>query len=175
VLYLHNIKALWNAVRSYVPRNVVRLRSSATPVFPQYGHTSFSVHWSRIISEVCAHHAAVKAASVPGPGYPSLAAAILALDWIDFATGPHRLRYLRKSGAIACRTFVLDRLHRWLSHLNLSEMTGTCILLKLTFWRKHNEMDCSRLRGGGLSYSQLVDPSTSFHDRSFSKSNGRQR
>jgi membrane-associated phospholipid phosphatase len=58
--------------------------------------------------------------SVGGPDYPSLTAAILALDRIDFATGLHRLHYRRKSGAIACRTFMLDRFHGWLSHLNLS-------------------------------------------------------
>jgi hypothetical protein len=38
----------------------------------------------------------------------------------DFSAGLHRLHYRRKSGAIACRTFVLDRFHGWLSHLNLS-------------------------------------------------------
>jgi hypothetical protein len=59
-------------------------------------------------------------ASVGSPGYPPLTAAIFALDRIDFATGLHRLYYRRKSGAIACRTFVLDRFHGWLSHLNLS-------------------------------------------------------
>jgi hypothetical protein len=59
-------------------------------------------------------------ASVGSPGYPSLTTAILALDRIGFATGLHRLHYRRKSGAIACRTFVLDRFHGWLSHLNLS-------------------------------------------------------
>jgi hypothetical protein len=48
------------------------------------------------------------------------AAAILALDRIDSATGLLRLHYRRKSGAIACRTFVLDPFHGWLSHLNLS-------------------------------------------------------
>ena len=53
-------------------------------------------------------------------GYPSLTTAILALDRIGFATGLHRLHYRRKSGAIARRTFVLDRFHGWLSHLNLS-------------------------------------------------------
>jgi hypothetical protein len=42
------------------------------------------------------------------PGYPSLTAAILALDRIDFVTGLHRLHNRRKSGAIACRTFVLE-------------------------------------------------------------------
>ena len=62
----------------------------------------------------------IRAASVGSPRYPSLTAAILALDRIDFATGPHRLHYRRKSGAIACRTFMLDRFHGWLSHLNLS-------------------------------------------------------
>jgi len=59
----------------------------------------------------------IRAASVGGPGYPSLTAAIFALDRIDFATGLHRLHYRRKSGAIACRTFVFDRFHGWLSHL----------------------------------------------------------
>ncbi len=57
-------------------------------------------------------------ASVGSPGYPSLTTAILARDRIDFATGLHRLHYRRKSGAIACRTFVLDRFHGWLFHLN---------------------------------------------------------
>ena len=58
--------------------------------------------------------------SVGSPGYQSLTAAIFALDRIDFATGLHRLYCRRKAGAIACRTFVLDRFHGWLSHLNLS-------------------------------------------------------
>jgi len=66
--------------------------------------------------------------SVGGPGYPSLTAAILALDRIDFATGLHWLHYRRKSGAIACRTFVLDRFHGWLSHLNLSGVRLSCAL-----------------------------------------------
>jgi hypothetical protein len=59
-------------------------------------------------------------ASVGGPGYPSLTTAILALDRIDFAAGLRRLHHHRKSGAIACRTFMLGRFHGWLSHLNLS-------------------------------------------------------
>jgi hypothetical protein len=43
MLYLHNIEALWNAVRSYVPRNVVprnvvRLR--------KLGHAGLSALWA---------------------------------------------------------------------------------------------------------------------------------
>jgi hypothetical protein len=62
----------------------------------------------------------IRATSVGSPRYPSLTAAILALDRIDFATGLHRLRYLRKAGAIACRTFMFGWFHGSLSHLNLS-------------------------------------------------------
>ena len=38
MLYLHNIKALWNAGRSYVPRNVVRLR--------KLGNAGLSALWA---------------------------------------------------------------------------------------------------------------------------------
>jgi hypothetical protein len=63
---------------------------------------------------------ALKASSSTAPGDPSLTAAILALDRIDSAAGLHRLLYLRKPGAMACRTFTLDQFRRWLSHSNLS-------------------------------------------------------
>ena len=41
----------------------------------------------------------IRAASVGGPGYPSLTAAILALDQVDSAAWLHRLLYLWKAGA----------------------------------------------------------------------------
>jgi hypothetical protein len=55
-----------------------------------------------------------------GGPYSPFTAAILALDRIDFAPRLHRLRYLRKSGAIACRAYMLGRFHGRLSHFNLS-------------------------------------------------------
>jgi hypothetical protein len=54
MLYLHNIKALWNAGRSYVPRNVVRLRKLGNAGLSALWATSFSVHWSRMIHRICA-------------------------------------------------------------------------------------------------------------------------
>jgi hypothetical protein len=63
---------------------------------------------------------ALTASSSAARGDPSLTAAILALDRIDSAARLHRLLYLRKPGAMACRTFTLDQFRRWLSHSNLS-------------------------------------------------------
>jgi hypothetical protein len=59
----------------------------------------------------------MKAASGGGLCYPSLATATHALDRIDFTVGLHRLRYHGKSGAIACRTFMLSWFQGWLFHL----------------------------------------------------------
>jgi hypothetical protein len=56
----------------------------------------------------------IRAASVGGPWYPSLTAAIFALDRIDFAPGLHRLLHRRKARAIACRTFYV-RLVSWIA------------------------------------------------------------
>ena len=48
MLYLHNIKALWNAVRSYIPRKVVRLR--------ELGNTGLSAVWAdKFLSPLVAH------------------------------------------------------------------------------------------------------------------------
>src|SRR6266446_3011767 len=55
----------------------------------------------------------MRVAPVRGSGYPSLTTANLAPDRIDFATGLHWLDYGRKSGPIACRTFMLGRFHEW--------------------------------------------------------------
>ena len=58
-----------------------------------------------------------KAASVDGLGYPSLTTASVALDRIDFTAWLYRLHYHGESGAIARRTFLLNRLHGRLFHL----------------------------------------------------------
>ena len=50
-----------------------------------------------------------EAASVGGLCYPPLAAAVLAPDRIDFATGLSRLLDHGKSGAVAFRAFMLSR------------------------------------------------------------------
>jgi hypothetical protein len=48
MLYLHNIKTLWNAGRSYVPRNVVRLR--------KLGNAGLSALWAdKFLSPLVAH------------------------------------------------------------------------------------------------------------------------
>ena len=70
----------------------------------------------------------IKAVSVSFRCYPSLTAAFLARRGIDFAAGLHWLRYRGKSCAVACRTFKLRQLCRWLFrrrlfHCNLSNKT----------------------------------------------------
>jgi uncharacterized membrane protein YbhN (UPF0104 family) len=58
-------------------------------------------------------------ASVGGLCYPTLAAAVLAPDRIDFAARLRWLLYCRKSGAVAFRAFVLSRFLGLSFHLNI--------------------------------------------------------
>jgi hypothetical protein len=92
-----------------------KLRSNLAPW--QYGWCQ--VYWLTIsvASGTTRSRIPTATASVGGLYDTSLATAILALDRIDFAARLHRLHYHGKSGAIACRTFMLSRFHGWLFHL----------------------------------------------------------
>jgi hypothetical protein len=57
-----------------------------------------------------------KAVSVGGLCYPSLTATLLARRRIDFADGLRWLHDRGKSGAAACRTFILNPIRDWFFH-----------------------------------------------------------